>query len=150
MLSHQFIFSPGEWLGQGKVSFSASPEILKFYTKWIISPIVNGQILCTQQVEKVGIDEPITNAYCISHIEESSFKIALENNVVGLVHGVGAISPTTIAWEFHDRVAFNGSEGFEGTEIYLLKPNGEYTLYAEYFIDKEIRTFIDGRIWRKA
>lgn len=37
MSEKDFIFIPSLWLGEGKISFTASQEFLKFYTKWEIN-----------------------------------------------------------------------------------------------------------------
>jgi hypothetical protein len=64
--------------------------------------------------------------------------------MLGSVQGKGIIDAKTIAWEFR------GHPDFEGFEVYELQENGDFMLHAEYSSLDQIRTIIDGRIWKKA
>ena len=146
MESHLFLFEAGQWIGEGRVKFSASPEQIKFYTKWTI-PAATGDenpiIRCTQQVEMQGSSEQVVNNFQLSNISNGSFAIQIENDLVGKVQGKGVTDAKTIAWEFR------GHPGFEGFEVYELTDNGDYMLHAEYSSPDQFRTIIDGRIWKK-
>lgn len=143
---HQFIFKPGIWIGEGKVTFSSSPEHVNFYTKWIVSePDSNGSINCQQLVEIRGVTEKVFNEVLVYQIYLDHFLIKLENNMLGSVVGKGVIDEKTIAWEYR------GENQVDGFEIYHLQENGDYILHAEYASPKdEYRTIIDGLIWKKS
>lgn len=144
MISHQFILQPGTWIGEGKVSFSVSPELLRFYTKWVVLQSAPTGIACTQTVEIEGNEPHMKNYFLMSEITDTEFLIDLENDILGEVRGKGVFDKKNIAWEFH------GRGGLEGFEIYELQDNGEYTVHAEYTSPDQYRTLIDGRIWKKS
>lgn len=144
MNKHLFLFSPGTWIGEGKVTFSASPEHLHFYTKWIISPVADGVIKASQEVEMRGGGDNVFNSFAFKEIEDQSFKIELENELLGKASGKGVIDTKTIAWDF------TGHPDFEGFEVYELQENGDYMLHAEYVSPDQHRTIIEGRVWKKS
>ncbi len=140
---HAFIFQPGNWIGEGKVSFSASPEEVRFFTKWIINDTREEGIQCQQTVEIQGVEEHVINNFILSKISSNDFSILLQNEMLDSVTGTGLIDPKKIAWEFR------GHESFEGFEVYELNDSGEYTFHAEYASPDQFRTIIDGRLWKK-
>jgi hypothetical protein len=144
MIQHEFIFHPGNWVGEGKVAFSSTPEILHFYTKWLIEKADSFGIRSTQIVEIQGSEPSMNNQFVFSEVTPAKFVINLENDVLGEVKGAGVIDSKTIAWEFHSQ----GS--LEGFEVYELQENGDYLLHAEYTSQDQFRTVIDGRIWKKS
>ena len=144
MTTHDFLFKPGLWIGEGKVTFSASPETLRFYTKWTIEEEVDKKIICYQHVEMEGGDSNVFNTFIFSGILPTSFSVELTSEMLGSVQGKGVIDAKTIAWEFR------GHPDFEGFEVYELQENGDFMLHAEYSSADQIRTIIDGRIWKKA
>lgn len=103
-----------------------------------------GIIRCQQQVEMEGGEENVFNNFAFSDIHPDSFAVELTSGILGTVTGKGVIDTKTLAWEFR-----NFPE-FEGFEVYELQENGDYMLHAEYASAEQIRTIIDGRIWRKA
>lgn len=143
-MQHEFIFQPGLWIGEGKITFSSSPEHLHFYTKWMIAPLVENGIHCQQKVETRGTDDAVINDFKLTHIDSSKFNIELKNELVGKVQGIGVIDAKTIAWEFR------GNNQIEGFEVYELQDNGDYMVHGEYSSTEQFRTIIDGRIWKKA
>lgn len=148
MTRHLFIFSPGIWLGEGKISFSASNEQLPFSTRWTIQEESMQDesmgIACVQEVEmREAGSEKLSNKIFIFDITDTHFKVALSNEMVGKVMGKGIIDDKTIAWELREK------SGFEGFEVYELQENGEYFFHAEYASTESFRTIIDGRIWKK-
>jgi len=50
----------------------------------------------------------------------------------------------TVAWEFS-----NKELGFEGFEIYELQEDGNYITRGEYVSIDQLRTIIEGKIWKK-
>lgn len=139
-----FIFKPGLWIGEGKVTFSASPESVRFYTKWTVEKENNKQIICQQHVEMEDGESNVYNTFIFSNLLPHSFSVELSNELLGSVQGTGLIDDKTIAWEFR------GHPEFEGFEVYELQDNGDFMLHAEYSSMDQIRTIIDGRIWKKA
>jgi hypothetical protein len=145
-----FIMIPGEWLGEGKISFSASDDEMNFYTRWQVSK--NGDeslgvrnLRCTQEVEmQGGADEKMFNRFHFTEIGTKEFKVLLENDQIGSVFGEGILENGKIAWEFR------GNPNIEGFEVYELQENGEYSFHAEYISSEGYRSIIDGRIWKKA
>lgn len=144
MFNHEFMFKPGVWVGEGGVTLSASPERLRFYTKWTVDSGKNHVMLCHQHVEMEGGKSNVYNTFAISDVLPISFSIELSNELLGIVHGKGLTDKKTIAWEFR------GHLEFEGFEVYELQDNGDYNLHAEYSSVDQIRTIIDGRIWKKS
>jgi hypothetical protein len=143
MSQHTFIFTPGLWIGEGKITFSASPEHLRFFTKWQCNPLKNGLIDCRQIVEMQDRAENVANAFTFSEISPTGFKAKLVSDMIGAEHGKGIIDQKTIAWEFR------GNPDFEGFEVYELQENGDYMLHAEYTSSEHFRTIIEGRLWKK-
>ena len=144
MHTHHFIFFPGQWVGEGRITFTASPEHLRFYTKWTIEETKKGIINCQQEVEMEGGDENVHNDFLFSEVMADSFAVELSNDLLGTVRGKGIIDAKTIAWEFR------GHANFEGFEVYELQENGDYMIHAEYASPDLFRTIIDGRIWKKS
>lgn len=144
MAAHHFIFSPGQWIGEGRITFSASPEHMRFYTKWIIDEKLEKCIRCEQEVEIEGGVENVHNYFQFSEILTNDFIVELKNDLLGSVKGKGIIDDQTLAWEFR------GHANFEGFEVYELQENGDYMVHAEYASPDLFRTIIDGRIWKKS
>jgi hypothetical protein len=144
MIAHEFIFHPGNWIGEGKVTFSISPEALHFYTKWTFENEFDNIIQSSQTVEIQDNDPSMRNNFKFSEISPTKFTVDLENDILGKVKGNGIIDAKNIAWEFHH------VGGLEGFEIYELQENGEYIFHAEYTSPDQFRTIIDGRIWKKS
>lgn len=140
---NDFIFTPGIWLGEGKISFSASEEFLKFYTKWNIVEGESGVITATQIVEMQGIEEQVINRFTFTDITPTSFMVLLENNIVGSVSGKGLRNQHVIGWEFRGHLTF------EGFEVYEQQETGDYFLHAEYGAPDQFRTIVEGLVWRK-
>lgn len=140
---------PGEWIGQGRITFSHSSGLVRFYTKWIIQPMKEEAVHAEQQIEQEGEPELLYNAYVFSLITDTSFNVALDNDLTGLVAGHGIIDDKKIAWEFHMPAESQQAEQLEGFEVYELQENGDYMLHAEYCSTVQYRTIIDGRIWKK-
>ncbi len=138
-----FILAPSIWIGEGKITFSASPEFIKFYTKWQVTEEAPGRLKATQIVEMQDTKEHIVNTYTFYDITLTHFSVQLENEVIGKISGTGIIEPTIIAWEFQ------GSKNLEGFEVYELQENGDYSLHAEFSSPDQFRTIIDGLIWKK-
>ena len=138
-----FIFQPGIWLGEGKISFNASSERVSFYTRWDVQEEKDKAISCTQEVQMTESSEKVDNKLTFSVISPTQFRIELENDLVGKVSGKGIIDAKTVAWELREHT------GFEGFEVYELQENGEYIFHAEYASTENFRTIIDGRIWKK-
>lgn len=143
MSAHQFLFTPGRWVGAGRITFNVSQDLIRFYTRWIITQDEMGRLICNQLVEMQGVAEKVENHFIISDVVENKFKIDLQSESIGSALGSGIIDPKTIAWEFHNKT------GLEGFEVYELQEGGDYMLHAEYASTDLFRTIIDARIWKK-
>ena len=75
MVNHEFLFSSGQWIGEGKVTFSSSQEHLRFYTKWSLEKGDNGNVSCQQHVEMEAGEERVINNFLISDIRSDSFAV---------------------------------------------------------------------------
>lgn len=143
MKSQNFIFTPGIWLGEGKITFTASPQFLKFYTKWEIVEERPNVMKAVQTVEMQGIGEQVINTFTFKDFQSTTFSVFLENDVVGKISGKGIFDEQIIAWEF------SGQATFEGFEVYEQQENGDFSLHAEYGSSDQFRTVVEGLIWRK-
>jgi hypothetical protein len=140
MQSH-FLFNPGNWLGTGQVTFTISPELLYFRTKWSIVRPDEETYQCTQTVEVIGGDQMV-NIFTIKPFSEDGFDIILQNEILGVFCGRGVAEEKLVAWEFRH-------EGtFEGFEVYERVKSDEYAMRAEYLSGEGARTTITGKIWK--
>lgn len=145
MSSHNFIFSPANWLGQGTIELSMAEEPLAFYTRWKINPPNDAGIIeCTQEIEITGVSDLMRNEFNISRLSNGKFELELTNHAMGNMKGKGLIDERMIAWEF--RVP---DVGFEGYEIYEVQEDGTYKMRAEYASADQFRTQITGNVWKK-
>ena len=143
-----FIFQPGNWLGQGQITFNDSPSIIQYYTKWIVREADEGVHYCEQRVERQGIKEPLCNLYKFSVLIENAFLVELESSILGSISGQGSIENRNITWEFKNPTPFEDTLGFSGYEKYIIQENDKYLLRAEYCSGEHI-TKIEGHLWRK-
>ncbi len=140
-MSKHFLFAPGDWLGTGQVSFSISPELLYFRTKWTCARPDEDTFQCTQTVEIIGGDRMV-NIFTIRPLDKGSFDIVLQNEILGVFSGAGVIEENLVAWEFRSK----GS--FEGYEVYEKVQSDEYAMHAEYLSGDGARTKISGKLWK--
>lgn len=144
MTKEFFIFAPGQFLGEGKITFSTSPQFLKFYTRWQIEKEASGLITASQVVEIQGEEvEKTVNTFTFKEIDQNSFVVILENELIGSVCGKGIKDEKTIAWEFREGGVL------EGFEVYEKQERGDCFLHAEYGQGAQFRTIIEGLIWKK-
>jgi len=80
-MAHDFIFKPGLWVGEGRVTFSASPERLRFYTKWTIEKEIEKTVTSQQRVEMEGGGSNVYNTFILSDMTPVSFFI---NNFINV------------------------------------------------------------------
>lgn len=141
---HAFMFSPGNWQGDGTVVLNTSPESLPFHTEWAVGDIEDEGIPCEQQVKLAAADQVIVNKLRIFAITKDSFSIELVNDMIQGVVGRGILDGTKIAWEFRDG-------DFEGFEVYELLEDGKYKFHAEYLSSSsgQYRTIINGILSKK-
>lgn len=142
--THQFLFAPGQWVGEGCVAFNTSMETIKFHTGWDITEPSESEFLCVHTVELAGIKDKVVNRLKISSVTPIGFVVHLTNDMVEDIPGVGVIDSNKVAWEFR------GYDGFEGFEVYTLTDDDKYQFHAEYLSSNQFRTIIDGTIWKKA
>lgn len=142
-LHHPFIFKPGQWLGEGRITLNMMDEELPFYTKWRVPLPDDGQrIDCVQEIQIAGLSDLMLNEFSFFDLGPRDFTIELENQSLGKVVGVGLVTPERVAWEFR-----LNHLGFEGFEFYQKVDDENYKMHAEYATTDEFRTVIHGRIW---
>lgn len=140
---HNFIFTSGTWLGEGNITFSTSPESIKFYMKWESLPEVEGSIKAMQMIQMQGIEEKTVNLFIFSNFVDEKFDLVIENQHFGQVAGHGEIKPDALTWTFKENIAL------EGTESYNQINTDEYRVKAKYGTAEHF-TFIEGKIWLKS
>lgn len=149
MDNHTFILTPGEWIGHGKIMISGAKEEIPFITKWKILPIENGIIIAEQIVEKHGVADVLLNRFRFTNFSVKKFDVYFENDVISdIVLGKGKYDECSILWAFQT-IGEDSQAGLSGAEMYFQQSEDEYHLKAEYFLDEEHRTLIEGQIWRK-
>ena len=139
------MFTPGKWLGEGKIRLNMVTEELPFFTRWTISAIEDGEIECIQEIQVKGLSEVMMNHFFISKILPNSFSVFMENHAIGKVNGTGIINESLIGWEF--RV---NELGFEGFEYYQKQSEDEYLMRGEFATIDQLRTEIRGKIWKQS
>lgn len=145
MTEHNFIFTPANWLGQGKIQLSMVDEELDFYTRWKINPRNDAGIIeCTQEIEITGLSDLMHNEFSFSRLSGGKFEVNLDNHALGEIRGKGLIDEKLIAWEFR-----MPDVGFEGYEVYEIQDDGTYLMKAEYSSADQFRTEIAGTVWQK-
>jgi hypothetical protein len=130
-------------LGQGEISFSYSPNHLRFYTRWEIQPFVeNRGIICRRHVEIIGVKEPTESVLTIMPIDDILFQLQMESESLGNWKGDGHIDGESIRWGCID-----DQENF-GIEKFTRQEDGSYLFHAEY-ASAALRTIVSGHLWRK-
>lgn len=140
---HPFLFIPGIWLGEGKITFKGSPEILKFYTKWEITLESPTIVKALQTIQIQGIEDKTHNSYIFEETGRQTFLVKLENALMGLTEGKGLYDERIIAWEIKNEHFIAGFENFERQK------NGDYFHHAEYGGEDKFGSTIEGLIWKK-
>jgi hypothetical protein len=145
MTQHQFLLTPGAWLGQGKIQLNMVAEELAFFTRWNVGQTgQDGKIECLQEIQIKGLSDIMHNQFLIYNQASGEFAIDLENQALGHVTGKGLINDKVIAWEFRVEEI-----GFEGFELYEKQDATNYLMRAEYATSDQFRTLIQGRVWLK-
>lgn len=142
-MEHTFLFSQGNWVGEGKIILGMLGEELKFRTHWNVEPRdFAGKIQCIQEIQVEGIPENMRNGFSFFDFQNRAFGIEMENQNVGRIAGTGVFDDNLIGWEFR-----NSGTNFEGYETYHLQPDGSYLMRGEYISTDQYRTQIEARIW---
>lgn len=141
MEQHDFIIASGVWLGEGKLSFTLSPNILRYYTKWTVAEEQDGVIVAVQEVELEGREENQHNRLIFRKSVSENFLVTYSHQILGDISGEGTISNKGISWRLLKHPEFEGVEEYERNE------RGGYQVHAEY-LSGDFKTIVDGRIWR--
>ncbi len=145
MAQHQFLITPGNWLGQGKIQLNMVSEELAFFTRWNVStPDQDGKISCVQEIQVKGLSDIMSNQFAIYNLVHGEFTIDLENQALGKITGKGLINDKVIAWEFRIE-----DINFDGFEMYEKQDEKNYLMRAEYATSDQFRTLIQGRVWQQ-
>lgn len=144
--SHEFILKSGNWIGEGKILLNMVSEQLPFKMSWTIGERDKlGKIQCVQIVQIQGLSEQMKNEILFLNFSPKSFAIEMENSNVGRVVGTGVCDQKIVAWEFREN-----DLNFEGFESYHLQEDGSYVMHGEYITIDQLRTQIEGKIWRES
>ena len=142
MKDHAFIFTPGSWLGEGKITMNMVEEELFFGIKWIVQEgDFAGKVHCTQEIQIQGLGDQMNNELVFYDFQGKNFRVDMENQNVGCIIGSGICDEKMIGWEFRD------TQNFEGYETYTLQEDGSYVMKGEYITTDQFRTQIEARIW---
>jgi hypothetical protein len=141
---HSFIFSPGKWLGEGKIHLNQFEEELPFFTRWTVQPMEEKEIECMQEIQVKGLSEIMVNHFRIFQIASSTFSLVMDNHAIGTVEGAGILHELAFGWEF--RVP---ELGFEGFEYYEQESEESYRMRGEFATTDQLRTTMKGRIWKQ-
>ena len=145
MENHSFIFSPGNWLGEGKIHLSMLEEALVFFMRWrVLEKDSGGCIECIQELQVKGLSDVMVNHFFFSEFSSISFSVLMENHAIGKVEGTGIINTSMIGWEFR-----LPEIGFEGFEFYEKQADELYHVHGEFSTNEDLRTTIHGKIWRQ-
>lgn len=143
MINHSFIFNPGSWLGEGKITLNMVEEELVFNTNWSVqNKDFTGKVACAQDIQIQGLSENMRNELTFYNFNGKDFSVDMENQNIGRIVGTGVCDEKMIAWEFR-----NNDMNFEGYETYLLQPDGTYLMHGEYVTSDQFRTQIEAKIW---
>lgn len=141
--SHPFIFSPGTWYGEGKISLNMVEEELIFNTNWtVLNRDFVGKVVCSQEIQIQGLSENMRNELTFYDFQSATFSVDMENQNIGKIVGVGVFDEKMIAWEFR-----NNDMNFEGYETYTFQTDGTYQMHGEYVTNDQFRTQITAKIW---
>ncbi len=144
--NHSFIFSPGIWRGEGKITLSVVEEALSFQTNWSVqTKDFIGKVQCAQDIQVHGLAEGMRNELSFFEFQNNTFAVEMENQNIGKVLGKGVYDDKMIGWEFRNR-----DMNFEGFETYHLQEDGSYAMHGEYITSDQFRTQIKARLWLDA
>jgi hypothetical protein len=143
---HSFIFSPGTWMGEGKIVLSMVEENLLFNTNWSVQTRdFSGKVQCAQDIQIQGLSDGMRNELSFFDFQNNTFSVEMENQNIGKILGTGIYDDQVIGWEFRNR-----DMNFEGFETYHLQEDGSYAMRGEYITSDQFRTQIEARIWLDA
>lgn len=143
MFNHSFIFSPGTWQGEGKITLNMVEEQLLFNTNWAVQDKdFTGKVCCFQAVQIQGLSENMRNELSFYNFQDKTFSVDMENPNIGRIVGAGVYDDKMIGWEFR-----NNDMNFEGFETYSLQNDGSYLMKGEYVTSDQFRTQITAKIW---
>ncbi len=143
MFKHTFIFNPGNWAGEGRITLNMVEEELLFNTNWAVqNKDTGGRVSCAQDIQIQGLAEAMRNELSFYDFSAKNFAVDMENQNIGRIVGTGVFDESMIAWEFR-----NNDLNFEGFETYHLQSDGSYQMKGEYVTADQFRTQIEARIW---
>jgi len=143
--THSFIFSPGQWYGEGRILLNMVEEELIFNTNWAVqNRDFTGKVGASQEIQIQGLSENMRNELTFYDFQNKAFCVDMENPNIGRITGTGLFDDKTIAWEFR-----SNDMNFEGFETYVAQPDGSYQMRGEYVTSDQFRTRIEARIWQR-
>lgn len=98
----------------------------------------------TQEIQIAGHTDVMYNHFLFTNFDKKHFDVVLENQAWGEVSGRGMVDDRFIGWEFR-----KNDLGFEGYEFYELQDDETYHIKAEFITQEDLRTTIEGKIWKQ-
>ncbi len=145
IFSH-FLFVPGTWQGSGTISFSMSPDVLRFTTSWTISQVSESVFQAVQVVDIID-SHTMKNVFTIGYtVGSSDFTVILDNDVIGSHQGKGIYDDTKITWEFRHPGLLEGIETYEKV-LEQGNENALYRFHSEYNGGDGFMTVIQGNLY---
>lgn len=142
-----FLFFSGRWVGEGSVELSDLQEKIPFQMEWNITSFEE-HTLAIQEIRFLGHSESIVNHFSFSALQEDTFDVLLDNDLVSQAQGIGAVrvmpskKGVWFGWEFHDLEA--GLDGYEWYEM----DGSTIVMGADYSTSDGLRSTLWGKIWK--
>lgn len=146
MYDHLFIFNPGCWIGEGNINLNALSDKLIYFMRWrsVVVDLELTEFEATQEIQIAGHTDVMYNHFLFTNFDRKEFDVVLENQAWGEVTGRGMVDDHFIGWEFR-----KNDLGFEGFEFYELQEDDTYQIKAEFITQEDLRTNIEGKIWKQ-
>jgi len=103
----------------------------------------SGKIQSVQELQIQGLSEGMRNELFFYDFSSNKFSVEMDNSNIGKVLGLGILTDKVIAWEFREN-----DLNFEGFETYKYNNDGSYHIHGEYVTTDQLRTLIEGKIWK--
>lgn len=140
-MQHDFIFKPGNWEGEGNITFSMADDVLPFKVYWTVFQNEDEKITFNQVIDVEGFSESLRNYFTLFKLTFSTFEIDLQSSSFGKVEGKGLMTDLAIGWEFNRE-----DQDFQGYEIYELQSDGSYKMRAEFTSGDNYRTHVQAHL----
>lgn len=146
MFNHPFLFDSGCWIGEGQIELNALADKMIYFMRWraTVVDLELQEYESSQEIQIAGHTDIMYNQFLFTNFNRNHFDVVLENQAWGEVDGRGMVDDRFIGWEFR-----SNDLGFEGYEFYEMQEDGTYIVKAEFVTKEDLRTHIDGKIWKQ-